>query len=75
VRRNAKRKNFPDFFNTKENKLGNGKVEIVIMSFAQRRLIEERQSMKETCSCQKNEQSRIFFCIYKMIKDELKNSA
>jgi hypothetical protein len=46
-------KNFPDFFNTKENKLGNGKVEIVIMSFAQRRLIEERQSMKETCSCQK----------------------
>jgi hypothetical protein len=44
---------FPYFFNTKENKLGNGKVEIVIMSFAQRRLIEERQSMKETCSCQK----------------------
>jgi hypothetical protein len=61
VRRNAKRKNFPYFFNTKENKLGNGKVEIVIMSFAQRRLIEERQSMKETCSCQKKLNTHEYF--------------
>jgi hypothetical protein len=52
---------FPYFFNTQENKLGNSKVEIVIMFFAQRRLIEERQSMTETCSCQKKLNNHEYF--------------